>query len=103
MSVEQEHPEAAKAALDLYIAPMGAEAARHCAKLAAELRAAGYAVELGLDGKLKRSLELANKMAARFALIVGDNEIAAGRYTLKNMQSGEQQTVASDELAERIK
>jgi histidyl-tRNA synthetase len=103
MSVEQEHPEAGKAALDLFIAPMGAEAARHCANVAADLRAAGCAVELGLDGKLKRSLELANKMGARFALIVGDNEIAAGQYTLKNMQSGEQQTVSSDELAERIK
>ena len=58
---------------------------------------------MGLYSKQKRSLELANKLGARFALIVGDNEIAAGRYTLKNMQSGEQQTVTSDELAQRIK
>jgi histidyl-tRNA synthetase len=42
-------------------------------------------------------------MGARFALIVGENEIAAGRYTLKNMQSGEQQTVAREELIQRIK
>jgi histidyl-tRNA synthetase len=48
-------------------------------------------------------MELANKMGARFALIVGDNEIAAGRYTLKNMQSGEQQTVGRDEVVQRIK
>ena len=60
-------------------------------------------MELGLDSKLKRSLELANKMGARFALIVGDNEIAAGRYTLKNMQSGEQATVVRAELPQRIK
>ena len=52
---------------------------------------------------MKRSLELANKMGARFTLIVGDNEIAAGRYTLKNMQSGEQETVAGGELVQRIK
>src|SRR5450755_388057 len=97
MSAEQEHPDAYQAKLDLYIAPMGASAERHAAKLARELRAAGCAVELGLDGKLKRSLELANKMGARFTLIVGDNEIAAGQYTLKNMQSGEQQTVAGDD------
>jgi len=82
---------------------MGAAAQRHSAKLAHQLRKAGSAVELGLDSKLKRSLELANKMGARFALIVGDNEIAAGSYTLKNMQTGEQQTVAGDELPQKIK
>jgi histidyl-tRNA synthetase len=82
---------------------MGAVAERHSAQLAQTLRAAGCSVELGLDSKLKRSLELANKMSARFALIVGENEIAASRYTLKNMQSGEQQTVGRDELVQRIK
>jgi histidyl-tRNA synthetase len=103
MSVEQEHPESYKPTLDIYIAPLGAAAERHSVRLAQTLRSAGCSVELGLDGKLKRSMELANKMGARFALIVGDNEIAAGRYTLKNMQSGEQQTVGRDELVQRIK
>jgi histidyl-tRNA synthetase len=103
MSVEQEHPEALQAAVDLYIAPIGPAAEAHSAQLAQGLRAAGCAVELGLDSKLKRSLELANKMGARFALIVGDNEIAAGQYTLKNMQSGEQQTVGRDEVRQKIK
>jgi histidyl-tRNA synthetase len=103
MSVEQEHPESYKPAVDIYIAPLGALAERHSAQLAQTLRAAGCSVELGLDSKLKRSLELANKMSARFALIVGENEIAAGRYTIKNMQSGEQQTVTREELTQRIK
>jgi histidyl-tRNA synthetase len=103
MSAEQEHPDAYQAKLDLYIAPIGGAAERHSAGIARELRTAGCAVELGLDSKLKRSLELANKMGARFALIVGDNEIAAGQYTLKNMQSGEQSTVARFDLPHRIK
>jgi histidyl-tRNA synthetase len=103
MSVEQEHPESCKPALDIYIAPLGPAAERHSVQIAHSLRSAGYSVELGLDGKLKRSLELANKMSARFALIVGENEIAAGRYTLKNMQSGDQQTVGRDELIQKIK
>jgi histidyl-tRNA synthetase len=72
-------------------------------QIARSLRSAGCSVESGLDAKLKRSLELANKMNARFALIVGEDEIAAGRYTLKNMQSGEQQTVSGDELIQRMK
>ena len=103
MSVEQERPESYKPSLDLYIAPIGAAAERHSIQLAQTLRSAGCSVEMGLDGKLKRSLELANKMSARFTLIVGENEIAAGRYTLKNMRSGEQETVGRDDLVQRIK
>ena len=50
------------------------------------------------EGKLKRLMELANKLAARFVLIVGENEMAAGRYALKNMSTGEQQSLARDEI-----
>jgi histidyl-tRNA synthetase len=103
MSVEQEHPDVAKPALDVYIAPMGAAAERHCAELARDLRVAGFAVESGLDAKLKRSLELANKMGARFALIVGDNEMNLGQYGLKNMLSGEQTAIDRDQLLNRIR
>jgi histidyl-tRNA synthetase len=52
-----------------------------------------------VEGKLKRAMELANKVSARFALIVGDNELAAGRYALKNMTTGEQRDVTVDEIA----
>ena len=103
MTVEQERPEAYGAALDVYVAPIGEGTEKHCAAIARELRSAGLSVELGLDGKLKRSLELANKLGARFVLMVGENEIAAGRYALKNMQNGEQQAVSRGELVERIK
>ena len=103
MTVEQERPDAYAAVLDVYVAPMGEAAEKHCAKLARDLRAAGLAVELGLEGKLKRSLELANKMGARFVLMVGENEMAAGKYALKDMKSGQQETVERGELVERIK
>ncbi|HTS49669.1 MAG TPA: histidine--tRNA ligase [Bryobacteraceae bacterium] len=103
MTVEQERPDAYATTLDVYIAPIGEAPAKHAAKLARELRDAGLSVELGLDGKLKRSLELANKMGARFVLMVGDNEMAAGKYALKDMQSGQQETVERGGLVERIK
>src|SRR6202043_709891 len=54
MSVEQEHPESHKPALDIYIAPMGAAAERHSAQIARSLRSAGCSVESGQDAKLKR-------------------------------------------------
>ncbi len=89
--------------LDLYIAPMGDAALRHCAVLAGEIRKLDRSVEVGTERKLKRMLELANKLAARYTLIVGDNEIASQSYTLKNMESGEQETLTRQGLLEHEK
>lgn len=89
-------------ALDLYIAPMGETALRHCAVLAGDIRKLDVSVEVGTDRKLKRMLELANKLQARFTLIVGDNEIVTQTYALKNMQSGEQETLSRQALLERL-
>ncbi len=88
--------------LDLYIAPMGEAALRQCAVLAGDIRNLGVSVEVGTDRKLKRMLELANKLAARFTLIVGDDEIAKQSYALKNMASGEQITMTRQELLEHF-
>lgn len=88
--------------LDLYIAPMGETALRHCAVLAGSIRKLGVSVEVGTDRKLKRMLELANKLAARFTLIVGDDEIAKQSYALKNMASGEQTAMTQQELLEQF-
>jgi len=88
--------------LDLFIASLGEQAIHQAGLLAREIRQSGYSVEVAPDGKLKRSMELANKLGARYTLIVGDNEIASGRYALKNMSSGEQEQVARTEIAPRL-
>jgi histidyl-tRNA synthetase len=95
MSVEEAQP---VAPLDLLIAPLGEPALRHAAKIAEALRASGASVELAAEGKLKRIMELADKLGARFALIVGENEITAGRYALKNMSTGEQRELTLGEI-----
>jgi histidyl-tRNA synthetase len=95
MSVEGKHQ---AGALDLLIAPLGEVALRECTRLARDLRGRGIAVELAADGRLKRALELANKLEARYTLIVGDNEIASGQYALKNMRTGEQKNVSPGEI-----
>ena len=87
--------------LDLFIAPLGDAAVRHAAIMARDFRRAGLSVELA-EGKLKRAMELANKLAARYTLIVGDNELAAGRYALKNMSTGEQLPLTQDEIAAKL-
>jgi len=96
MTVEQ----TADAALDIFIAPLGDAALRHAGELARELRRNGSSVEVMAGGKLKRAMELANKLGARFALILGDDEIAAGEYSVKDMQSGEQRRVRREDLAQ---
>src|SRR5689334_17722755 len=98
MSVESAQP---PAPLDLFIAPIGEPALRHAAVLARDFRLAGHSVELG-EGKLKRSMEIANKIGARHVLIVGENEMAAGQYALKNMSTGEQINLTKEEIAERL-
>jgi histidyl-tRNA synthetase len=98
MTVDQ----ASGAALDIFLAPLGDAALRHAGELARELRRSGVSVEVLAGGKLKRAMELANKLGARYALILGDDEIAAGQYSLKDMQSGEQDRVTREELFTRV-
>jgi histidyl-tRNA synthetase len=102
MSLEETKPGLGVQSPDLFIAPLGEEAFHKMALLARDLRRRGVSVELVGDAKLKRALELANKMGARYALIVGDNEIGTGKYALKNMTTGEQETVTEEELKDRI-
>jgi len=101
MTLEETRP-ASRPPLDLFIAPLGDDALRQCALLARDLRRLGVSVEIAAEGKLKRAMELANKLGARFTLILGDDEIASGRYTLKNMATGEQQSATREELRERL-
>ena len=69
--------------------------------MARDFRRGGLAVELA-EGKLKRAMELANKLGARYTLIVGENEMATGRYALKDMSTGEQLDLAQDEIAAKV-
>ena len=103
MSVEQEHPGAHQPVLDVYIVPVGEAAVAHSMALAQDLRNAGRTVEVSFERKVKRSLELANKMNARYALIVGDKEMETASYELKNMASGIQKPYPRNELVEQTK
>jgi histidyl-tRNA synthetase len=88
--------------LDVFIAPVGEAALENAALLARRLRSAGAAVEVSFDGRLKRSLEIANRLGVRRVVIVGEEEIAAGRYTLRDMQTGEQESLSEEALVARL-
>jgi len=99
----QESAEAVSSKPDVYIAPLGAGMDREAARLARELRQHDVIVELGNESfRLKKSLETASKIGARFALIVGENEIKANEFALKNLATGEQITVPRADLANKI-
>ncbi|HWX56684.1 MAG TPA: histidine--tRNA ligase [Verrucomicrobiae bacterium] len=99
----QETSGAAAHATDVYIAPLGAGMNVHSALLARELRRQGIVVTVGDESfKLKKSLETASKLGARFALIVGENEVNSGQFALKNLGTGEQVSVARGELLSKI-
>jgi len=88
---------------DIYIAPMGLGMNVPAATLARELRRQNMVVTLGDESfRLKKSLETASKTGARYALIVGENEVNSQQFALKNLGTGEQVSVARDQIASNI-
>ena len=88
---------------DVYIAPLGPGMNLEAARLARELRRHDLVVDLGDESfRLKKSFETADKMGAKYILIVGENEVAADAFSLKHLASGEQETVPRAELAKRL-
>ncbi len=88
---------------DAYIAPMAGMNA-DAARLARELRRQDLIIELGDDSfRLKKSFEAASKAGAKYILIVGENEIQADAFALKDLATGEQVSVPRAQLAQRIR
>jgi histidyl-tRNA synthetase len=89
---------------DVYIAPLGAGMNVEAARLARELRRHDLVVELGDETfRLKKSFETATKAGAKYILIVGENEVKADAFALKNLATGEQVSVPRAELAQKIR
>ena len=70
-------------------------------KLVTKLRRAGISAEKDIVGRsIKAQMKYADKLGARYALIVGQNEVETGRVTVKDMQGGESFEVSLDGLTE---
>ena len=93
-----EHAGALKAddGLDVFVAWMGEAAQLPAAQLVKTLRHEGLRVESNYaETKLKKSLGQANKLGARFAVIIGEGELTSGRFQVKDMAAAQQQEVES--------
>ncbi len=87
-----------------FVAPLGAGMNGHALKLARELRRAGISADLGEENfRLKKSFELAEKSGAQYIVIVGENEVAADTFTVKNLATGEQVQVPRVQLLEYLR
>ncbi len=103
MSLQQKTPaESVVRKPSVYVAPMAGMNGT-AARLAHDLRRHDLVVELGDESfRLKKSFEAATKAGAKYILIVGENEVKADAFALKNLLTGEQVSVARGELARTI-
>ncbi|MEY3906383.1 MAG: hypothetical protein RIR59_1206 [Pseudomonadota bacterium] len=85
--------------VDLAIIPMGPAAELAATGILADLRRAGHAADMSFKGNMKKRMQKANDWGARYAVIIGDDELAKGVAALKDLGSGTQQEVPLSGLA----
>jgi histidyl-tRNA synthetase len=89
---------------DVYIAWMGENARATAVRAARELRKAGFSVEVPpVEQKFGKALGQADKLGAKYALILGDNEVTSGEWTLKTLADGTQRKVSEQQLIRGLK
>jgi len=97
LAVEAAHSLEAQTRPDAYIAWMGESALAPALELARSLRREGFRVEIGFEPvKLKKMLGQASRLRARFAIIMGEEELASGRLQVKDMEAGQQEQVTPE-------
>ena len=81
----------------------GEKETAYCLPIINKVRANGIRAEIYPDAaKMKKQMSYANAKQIPFVVLAGDNEMAAGKVTLKNMETGEQQLLSTEELINAI-
>ena len=98
------YPENAMSNTQLLFINFGEKETAYCMPIAAKAREAGVATEIYPDAvKMKKQMSYANSNGVRFVAMAGENEINEQKITLKDMTTGEQSLVTTDELIEKVK
>jgi histidyl-tRNA synthetase len=88
---------------DLFIVFLGEVARKRSLLLARQLRERGLAVLIEFeDRKMKKAMTRAADSGAKYALIVGETEVASGNYNLKNLATGEQETLPIEAILQKL-
>jgi len=85
------------------VVPVGAAAEARALVIAEELRREGHSVELAYRGNLSKRLKRADKVNARLAVLIGEDELSRGVATVRDLDSGAQTEVALASLGERVR
>ena len=85
------------------VIPIGDAAELEALKLTQRLRGAGHVVDLGYSGNAGKRMKRANKIEARVALVLGEDELARGAVTFRDLDAGSQEEVPLDGLDARLK
>lgn len=97
------YPKDAVATTQLLFINFGDKETAYCMPLVAKARAAGIRTEIYPDkAKMKKQMAYANTKNIAYVALAGDNEMAEGKVTLKNMATGEQLLLTADELIETV-
>jgi histidyl-tRNA synthetase len=88
---------------DAVLVPLGDQAEAASVGILADLRRSGVACDMAFKGNMKKRMARADASGARFAIIVGDDELARGEAAVKDLASGEQKPVAFAGLAEALR
>ncbi len=97
------YPQDATTGVQLLFINFGEREAAHCLRLATRLRQAGIRTEVYPDSvKMKKQMSYANAQAVPYVALVGENEMQSGTVSLKNMQTGEQQSLTVEEVIRAI-
>lgn len=98
------YPAAVTTATQLLFVNFGPAEAAFCLPVLAQARAAGLRCEIYPDNaKMKKQMQYANAKQIPYVVLVGESEMAEGRLTLKNMETGEQQLLTPAELVLKVK
>ena len=90
------------AAPPIAVVPIGPAAQDAALSLTQNLRRAGYAVDLGFIGNTGKRMKRANKLSARAAILLGEDELAQNAATVRDLESGEQELIPLDALSEHL-
>ena len=97
------YPKEATTATQLLFINFGEKETAYCLPLAAAARKAGIRTEVYPDkAKMKKQMSYANAKGIAFVALAGDDEIAQGKVTVKNMATGEQKLVTAEEMIHEI-
>lgn len=104
IALEAESGLPAKAGIQVYVVNATPAARQITVQLAVELREAGFAAQFDFENRnLKGQFKQADRSGARFAVVIGDDEMAQSTFTIKDLKSATQESVSQDQLTDYLR